>query len=460
MKVCVGSFAASTGAHTQTVTGIVDASTGVTFVAKAVIFFGSGPTAEGFTSRIWGSVGFDDGTVHYAGSGCEPIWNFGEVDPLNTNSNSYSILAVARPFNIQTVIRTGKITSISDGSFDVRFDRNDIGDTIHFIAFGGDDIYTKVGAIQNGGPTPLKTTGVGFSPCALFFCERGSGGTAQNFVQKFGFASDAGEACINAISILPNAFSKTETRRCLKTDVCLLECTAVSPATSTILRSYSLQSLDADGFTLVQVDGAASNPGLWAYLAIGSVSTAFLDISQPASTGVVHYATGIPNKAGVFISTAHIASTAIENDLQWSVGITDGVNQQSLWFGEEKKAVTNDIATSYRSDNYLVTLATGNHTPSSSTIQAQASLDQFINTSAGTAGVDLNWTTVDATARQVVALILGDGNSSCQPVFPTVTPPATPPPSTIDIAYGPVAGFSTQWLLERFDTKTRLEDKA
>lgn len=425
MQACCGSFTVPlvTTSTPVTIPNILDAA-GASFKPKAVIFLGSGPHGGGFAANFWTTVGFDDGVHHYSATGCEPAWGNFEADPYGNAYDSYSILGGHRQFGIFGPFRRAYISSLASGSFVVTVDYNDIPGDVLFLAVGGSDIQTAIGTLPQVGHG-LSVTGLGFSPCAIFFMpvDGFSDSLGSNsFSQNFGFASAAGQATLNIASVLPNAVQLTLTARGLRTDGCIgvLDHQAgVQPHTygGTV---YGLASLDADGFTL----SGAATPNPTAYLAIGSVSTSFQNITQPSIAGNVPYATGIPTRCGIFLSNSTVAGSGVPLDANWSVGFFDGRNQVSVWCGEpSQNPAPTDIATQYLSTAAVFTTGSAPSGAGSATIIGQAAVVSLNIVSALSANMVLNWMSVDSSGRQVVALLLGDGTGTCAAKFPAVPPP-------------------------------------
>lgn len=160
------------------------------------------------------------------------------------------------------------------------------------------------------------------------------------------------------------------------------------------LRIADFVSMDSDGFTL---NWNAANASAYRihYVAIKGPKFAVGATTQPTSNGNVSV-TGLAfaPKAVMLVGNGGAASTTLDNaDGNLSIGASDGTNQFAIWTGNGAASCAQVLDR---------TKAITFYTPNTPTKNAEASLSSL-----NSDGFTLNWTTTNATAREVLYLAIG-----------------------------------------------------
>lgn len=255
--------------------------------------------------------------------------------------------------------------------------------------------------------TTYVVAGLGFRPKALRFYHLGLGqatstqSQADRLRRGVGFAtSPASRACVASQS--QDAAGTQVCTTGYRTDCVAMSITS-TPAADGLL---DLQSIDADGFTLI-VDDQGVVDLVIGYEAWGGsdvVEAAIGEISEPAATGVVNYACGFRPDVVLFagVQGTAAAPTVTRNDSALTVGATSGPAS-----GNNIVCVGNDddASTTSDTDGYAlageclaaITVAGGN--PS-----ARATLSAWRSD-----GFSLNWIARGTTGRRFIFLAIRGG---------------------------------------------------
>jgi hypothetical protein len=272
-----------------------------------------------------------------------------------------------------------------------------------YLAIGGSDVDAKVGVFDNpisATPFTQAITGVGFTPSCILFAPCIDTGTSSNL--------DDGtqEPAMGWTDGTRNGFSAVHsgdgqafaiTSRVQKTTGCIGLLTA-----STLAWEAELDSFDADGFTVNWTTRtSASAAGIY-YLALAGVNAYAGTISQPTTTGTQGITgVGFQPSAVLFQSVCATANGSVQTHNRHVLGASDGAAHLAAWQGDQDSADPT-ITARYFTNAKCIAMATEAATGSSSTLNAAADVDSL-----DPDGFTLDWTTADATARQVLFLALG-----------------------------------------------------
>lgn len=269
------------------------------------------------------------------------------------------------------------------------------GYPVYYTAIGGSSVTAKVGTFDSGAGTGSQSvTGVGFRPSTILIAN-GIGsvteGPATSDVHSIGVGQSASETftfggVAAGISQIYSSQGTAEIIRRLTT----------GPATNT---AATLTSLDADGFTVNFTTNSAAKR--YGYLALSGISAKSGVFNQPGSTGNQSITgLGLTPSVVILMSRGLVSSTTNDNSNNFSFGV--GVSSSSrnvVSFGNKIDSQTDNGSDG--SATKVIQLLTGNNA-SNPTLNAEA---DFVSQDSG--GFTINWTTVDATAREVGYWALG-----------------------------------------------------
>lgn len=373
---------------------------GVGFQPSAIIFWTSGATTGGFTAGIDICVGFAGGSAASAVGGRD-------TDNSVTTSSNSRIGSSA----IYTAGLTAGFTSMDSDGFTLNWTAVTSGTIIHFLALGGASItHAKAGVLNVSSGTGSKAfTGVGFQPDFIILNDPNlpQGALPQSAANMAGSMVFATSAASGGIAFSTQSGQNPST-------VSSYEISTALPLFSWntgVLAQATLTSFDSDGFTLNYTTNGIGNHQM-AYLAIAGGSFAIGAETQNTSTGTkAKTGIGFQPAAVLFAGTNRASSSSNDTtQMKVSVGATDGTNQGCAWFSATDNVSPSDANVYTTSSHTLV------HATNSSTVNAIADVSTLDSD-----GFTLDWTTADATAREVIYVAFGPA---------ATTPPASSGGST------------------------------
>jgi hypothetical protein len=386
-------------ATTETVSGVNDAKLGTAFVAKAFVVFGVGAintTAINTAIRM----GFADAT----GAG----WNYGG----NESNDFGGKITRSGGGNVPIYLPSGSIfggnqqvatiSNIVAGAFDITYSVNYSGQSYAILALGGADLNVSVAGLT----AALKQTTTWKPEAALFLYSSVSGSPnngPSNF-SAFGFAERNGAT--GAMALSDN--SQGTGSRYQRTTKCI----ALLSDTPAVTDERAIVSWQTDGFTQ---DSAVASA--FYYLALGGVRTAGGTLTQPTgSPATVTLTPGFDPIALLVFSCGKTAGTTIVTDCcQWSMGACDGVSSLGAWTNEDLQGNATPVHGAVRLSNADILQFCDAPAGAGSTMTAKAQVTAW-NRSAGS--ITLDWSTVDAVAREYFWLALGAAGAT-QGGYPT-----------------------------------------
>lgn len=433
-------FALRTGVGTQTIPLVRYP----TMVPLGIIFLCV--DNSGTNSEIW-SFGVDDGVTHI-GTGMGLTETFGVSLTARGYSTQYSMVTEqAQAFFGGAQMRfRGYVSATAAGSFTITTDLNNTpGAQWEAIVIGGDGVRCKVGQVNvfGGGTSLLPAAAtLGFTPAAfvkLSAVDVATTGEVAGAYHTYGFAVPCGVHQASwgiAAGALDNHAKRYQINQTL--DVNFIPTT---PAGTTPTVTKFVSTWQAHGFT---VDGTATSGDYnIGYLAIGgsAVSANLVSANQPTGVGVQNIAIDADTPVlALFGSDNAPTASTIQDNARLTFGMYDGAQQLVHWWGMEDSAPF-----PFKRDNrssgstaLLFATATG---ASSSTINAQAAC-----TGLTAQNVALNWTTVDATAREFWVLVLAQNpDATPNPCGAGALSITCPPDSTatVGVAYSSSFGASS-----------------
>lgn len=421
----------ATGNQTVTVPG-------TSFEIKALLVWGAGRTATGYSDTGAMSLGFTDGANQFCRS-TEWADNATVADEAQAQSPSKLIWGI----NASGATRyAAEVVSLGTGEFTIDWTANDgvAGRVFHYVAIGGDDASASCGSLTGATSrgNDVVVTGVGFEPnlliCLPFFANPGTEQTADTgLLQGFGFGTTAFNWNGLAFSYDGDSTSWTRRRQIFtepgNDGSCLNDIITSAIGTGIVGLGAHVSAFGSDGFTLhftaVLFGSFASRPIPYLALRVPSVSVGV--ISQRSGTGTQTTALGIEVAGLLLCSTGQVSNDLVEAEARWAFGAADGTRQGCDWVGDKHNVGTTQSA-SYHSTTSTIVGADPAATGSSSAAVFEAALDEFPDD-----GFTLDYSTADSTARKIMYVAFGGAIDTPTP------PPAEEPEFTSDEA---IAGGS------------------
>jgi hypothetical protein len=394
----VGTFTRDTDTGPQVVTG-------VGFQPKALILWTNNRTVTGLGDRFYFVFGVTDGTDSV-------VFNAVSDDDVGTTEvhRTHEEGAIYRTISgTGTLTARATLTSLDSDGFTLNWPTNDaVASLIYYIAIGGTGVSAKVGAwVMPNGTGPVTETGVGFRPTSLlmFPCWNGTSSSSQDFLNwpSIGFCDSDRSGGAGSVAILDGEAAANNARFITSQYPHMILRSDITGGFGSIHSLGLVTSYDSGGFTVDVEERADATGNLnMYYLALRGVTTKFGVLTQPSTTGVVtEFVDGEPGLV-LFQSVGSpedaTSPTDPVSEAQFCFGASDGTSQRSVYVGDLDGADPTVSARSNR-DNCVIQCVTPTATGSSSTVNAEAAVSAFDLES-----FDLNWTTVDATARTVLYL--------------------------------------------------------
>ncbi|MFH1140099.1 MAG: hypothetical protein V1724_00160 [Chloroflexota bacterium] len=387
VRVAEGSFTKSIAAQPAS-----QSITGVGFQPKAVIFFWTRQTAEGFAAMQSTGFGFATGASNERGVAIAEDDAAATSNAGSWKSATNMILMLSN--GTPTLAAKAELTSFDADGFTINWTTNEArADIIHHIALGGgltNALASTFNLTTNSGNQAV--TGVGFQPDFLLFLfggtAAGANDTAIAFSQlSLGLARSStsqGAIVVGTRDAQTNNNSKVSQQL---TNACILLLLTTTAADAIV----AFTSMNADGFTVNKSNAPAASTPIF-YLALKGGSHLVGNFTQPTATGSQTVSTvGFQPRSLLFLSRDLAAGTTIvaPNTLSVGAGISPTA-RGGVW--SQAMNVDPSDTNSYTTTSKVITLATG-----PSTLNAQADLTGFTSN-----GFTLNWSAADATARQVL----------------------------------------------------------
>ena len=389
VRVDKGSFTKSTG-----VAPVSQAITGVGFQPKAVIFFWTRQTAEGFAAVQSTGFGFATGAANERAVAIAEDDNVnGSINSGRWKSETNMILMLSN--GTPTLTAKAELTSFDADGFTIRWTTNEArADIIHYIALGGDGLTNALASTFSltTGTGNQAVTGVGFQPDLVLFL---SGWTGNNDTAlpssefSLGIARSSTSQGAVVMASMDNEDPATDRGSQQRTNAAILLLIPDRPPVQDAIAAFV--SMDVGGFTVNKSDAPAASTPIF-FLALKGGQHLVGAFAQPSATGnQTITGVGFQPRSLLFLSRNRTAGTTILVTTTLSVGA--GISptaRGSVW--SQANNVDPSDANSYTATNNIVTLAT-----SPSTANARADLAGFTSD-----GFTLNWSAADATARQVL----------------------------------------------------------
>ena len=424
-----GGFQKRSGTGTQSITGLA-------FKPTAVIFFWTQQTATGQSAGASGGAGFATAPAQAFGVGVAMVNNV-HANAGTTTSVEQRQRSVTSPiviFNNATpspvVVGRANLQSLDANGFTLNWTTSDANAyQIDYIALGGEFTKAFVGNFDMGTMALGNNSIVapGFEPNMVMFLN-GSDNLSDNFVTWNGFpdanisigfsqsatarnstAFAAHNGVARATAIQPSWLQLTNRA------ITFLDQTANPPTTN---GQADFVSMDVNGFTINVTVSATVGiaPRSVGYLALRGPPSMTGALIQPSVAGLQSVTTLGFKPQGIIALSRNMPSSAVVGFGRTSIGGAGAqaggrtIVNQSLWFQERNVAANaNSLTDMYNDATNFITL--GNNNANTNTATAQ--LNSFLSN-----GFSLNWTAVDATAREVLYWAIGRDYADVQETYP------------------------------------------
>lgn len=385
----VGSFALNTTTGNQSITGL-------TFRPKLVIFFGTKLTADGTgtgSARILGaSAKRNDisqialSNSHSDGADASYVHSY-TAECLTYLNNSGTIEYRATMVSMNTDGFTINLTTAPASAY-----------IINYLAIGGSSVTAHVGPILKKATTGNRSYSIGFRPDILFLC-----GSASLLTDETFSGSGNSTACLGvSVSVTGSGYAGFRSTTTSVHDKRQIFGKGYGEPSSSggVFAEASLVSFDSAGFTLnfSTTDGS----GRFHYIALKTGSSRVGIETQKTSTGTkVTDKLGITPIALLLLSANAITSSTTDDDYRHSVGFATSPTSRGCVFSGKDNGSSSVADVSLNRSAILEMI-----TPGTPTVNAVADLDSI-----GTESFTLDWTTADATARDIIYLAIGQHSS-------------------------------------------------
>jgi hypothetical protein len=346
---------------------------------------------DGTTSIVYGANAADDGAssftqTYYAG---KAWWT---TDPTTGSTDD-----------------TGTVAFTSTG-FTMTWSSTNRTPLIQYIAFGGEDITNtlvkkyKINRLVSGNQNYV---GFDFKPDFMITMTNDEEvfdavNTVADAQTTLGCASSATQQWVTT-NFSEDNVSTMDTWRYQRTDRCI----ASTDFTGAIDFQASFVGWLPDGFTLNWITPPTVDATEIAVLLIKGGSWEAGNFLQPSATGNsdINFTNTMLDPEFLFLASGNnVVSTTIDPHNRMSIGGTTATTQGCTWAGDTDGSANAQNA-SIDLTTKCIRLATENATHTSSVINAEAQLATNGLETLGKA--TLNWTTADATARQILYFALG-----------------------------------------------------
>jgi len=399
----VGSFTLNASTGNQAVTG-------VGFQPKLVIFLHNLLGSDSTVSNAFIGLG-----VGISSSDRRATVN--RSTDAQTSSVNFAANQSSTCIYFPTAAVTADFVSNDSDGFTINITATDgTAAVINYLALGGDDLTNfKTGAAAAKTSTGTQAyTGVGFQPTALLLLAGKYStdplSTNTNGAWMLGITAGSSQQGYISWRSKNGANPQLTRHRQSKTKA------GVSLTDAGIFTEFAFVSFDSDGFTLDFTTAGGSADVVY-YLALRGPQFKVSSFNQATSTGN-HSLTGagFTPKASLMISANDVAANddATNNGADISIGMATSTSQRGcIWAGDSNN-VSPTVAKENLDRTKLLKLIAVGATP---TVNAAADHVSFDSD-----GQTINWTTADATAREVLVLWIGDaagGVPSVDPSFQT-----------------------------------------
>lgn len=307
---------------------------------------------------------------------------------------------------------TGNLASIdqlTSTGFRINFSiGNGSGSRYQWIAIGGDDVDVAIGSLSTPAVTgPQSVTGLGLTPSFYLTIGGSTGQSANGIYYSMGICDGTRQGVSGwhqfggSIGNAGTPNDVTNYQRTTKVAAVL------NDLTGAVLGEAAHVSMDSDGFTINWTTAPAVSETI-KYIAVSGLTAHVGALTQPSAAGNQTISgLDVTPSAVLFLSAGMPASTSVQNDLRFTIGVGKPATNLAVFNGDNDgiAAIGNRRNVRYASNTSCLVHAQPTSTTGGS-VQAEAAVTDLGET-AGAGYFTLTWASADATARQTLYLALG-----------------------------------------------------
>ena len=392
LSTYVGSFASNTATGSQ-------AYTGVGFQPSVIIFFMNNETSDTSGLVLSTCYGFAVSSSDRRSVTATLINTVNGSWSGHDDSKCISIIS-----SVPTVISAADFTSMDSDGFTLNWTTADAtARIVNYVALGGTNV-TNVKTGQFTSPTSASSaavTGVGFQPDSVILMEQRDTATAppSNLssvaYNQLGFGLSSSSQASSSMGAGTSG-ADVNNSNYQRTDK-IFSATSIAGA---VFREANLTSMDSDGFTLNWSTVQATARYVH-YLAIKGPSFSIGSFNQATATGAQSVSGLSTAPAAIIFNSVDAVTSSTPNAGSGArtIGLaSDSTHRGNIWQDPGNTAThMNEILS--RSTVLTMAHSTG---IASYTVDAQSDF-----TSMDATGFTVNWSTADATAREILYLAIG-----------------------------------------------------
>lgn len=399
-SICSAALSVKLGQITQKTSTGNQAYTGVGFLPKIVFFWsdkltGDGSAADshfGFGAAVSSSDRHEIANGTPSGlSGNEASWYYSDAACIRIVSGASG-----------NALSNADFVSMDSDGFTLNWTIADAtARKINYLALAGTDLTNvKTGQFTQKTSTGNQaTTGVGFQPDSIILFgshqttntpPAGSFGLVK---QKMGYGKSSTKRGVS-VNYVSHGGQPGTTKSYQRTSKIFAD------ISTTVLVEVDLVSLDSDGFTLNYTTTTASANYMF-YVALKGIQVDVGNFLQETSTGNKSTTgIGFQPSAIIFQTIAQAASSSVQDNARENVGVGVSSSSRFSMFAGAKHNVNPSNSSQNQDTTKVIKMMT--ESTSSPTTEAAADL-----VSMDSDGWTLNWTTADATAREIIYFAIG-----------------------------------------------------
>lgn len=369
--------------------------TGVGFKPKALLLYATDQTATGTGSNIARYMGMATSTTNRVG--ISETQSSGSNTGCRAHDDTKCYLVVNPS---ATTLASADLVSFDTDGFTLNFGTVDaVARIVGYIALGGADLTNAF--IKEFKPAASNTdqsfTGVGFKPDAMILISSQNGTAPPNSeTASCDWNTGFGDTALTQEATMFNSLTATESSQRAK----IID---KSSSSGSFTCTATLKSFDADGFTL---NFTVTSSVKYQYaLCLKGGQYKVGTFNQPGSTGN-QAITGVGfQPVGLILTSFNAVTNAslVTNQSRNSWGAASGSTSRiSVWDGGGNNGTMDNNTDTGK----IINMITEGVSPTTN-----ASAD-FVSFDSG--GFTINWTTADATAREVAYMTFGSNASTAQ----------------------------------------------
>ena len=387
-----GSFVLNAGTGDQEISGLG-------FKPKAIVAFAQQQTADGSAASWEVCVGFGTSTSQAVSStkatdGSNPTRSGRRTD--NTK-----FIQVVSDDGSTTVI-SASLKSLNSDGFTINIASTDgVQRVINYLAIGGNRTLVELKEVTTNTGTGSQTFSTSFKPDLIFIHGTVASSTTLNVgangaIMEFGIAKSPTKQGAMSLRTGSTVATQIDEKR-QGTASCVIATNG-----GATFHEANLTSMNEGGGFTVNWSTANATARYLHVLCVKNVSVEMGSFNQATGTGNASVTSSrFRAKTGFWFSFNNITTSSIVEDTRHSFGLANSpFDRRSLWIADQDNVSPQNASSNLDSTKVLKMM-----TPASGSPTTDAAAD-FVSYDAS--GFTWNWTTADATAREIIYLLLAD----------------------------------------------------